>query len=69
MSSFSLVPKAEGRPLLLVAGMLEGGGLELFARVEKKVHEALIKAEFCAYLQVRKRSVSVEAGREYIYIL
>lgn len=55
VSCFSLVPRAVDRPLLLVAGMLETAGLEIFARVEKKVHEALIKAEFCPYLQVRRR--------------
>lgn len=38
--------------MLLVAGMVETAGLEIFARMENKVHEALIKAEFCAYLQV-----------------
>ena len=37
---------------VLVASMLDSGNLEIFARVEQRVHEALIKAEFCAYLQV-----------------
>lgn len=52
MSCFSIVPRSADRPLLLVAGMVETAGLEIFARMEKKVHEALIKAEFCSYLQV-----------------
>lgn len=39
--------------MVLVAGMLETAGLDIFARMEKKVHEELIKAEFCPYLQVR----------------
>lgn len=52
VSCFSIVPRSADRPLLLVAGMVETAGLEIFARMEKKVHEALIKAEFCPYLQV-----------------
>lgn len=52
MSCFSIVPRSADRPMLLVAGMVETPGLEIFARMEKKVHEALIKAEFCPYLQV-----------------
>lgn len=47
-----MVPRSPDRPLLLVAGMLETAALEIFVRMEKKVHEALIKAEFCPYLQV-----------------
>lgn len=56
MSCFSIVPRSADRPLLLVAGMVETAGLEVFARMEKKVHEALIKAEFCPYLQVIRRA-------------
>lgn len=52
LSCFSIVPRSADRPMLLVAGMVETAGLEIFARMENKVHEALIKAEFCAYLQV-----------------
>lgn len=48
----TVVPKVEGKPTLLISGMLESGGLEIYARVEQKLHEALIKAEFCAHLQV-----------------
>lgn len=48
----AVVPQAEGRPLLLVSGMADTDGFELYARVQRKVHEALIKAEFCPYLQV-----------------
>lgn len=52
MSCFSVVPRSADQPLLLVAGMVETAGMEIFVRMEKKVHEALIKAEFCPYLQV-----------------
>ena len=54
MSCFSVVPRSVDRPMLLVAGMAETAALEIFARMEKKVHEALIKAEFCPYLQVSR---------------
>lgn len=47
-----MVPRSPDRPLLLVAGTLETAALEIFVRMEKRVHEALIKAEFCPYLQV-----------------
>lgn len=50
--SMAIVPKAEARPLLLVTGMKESAGLEFYKLIEKKVHEPLIKAEFCQYLQV-----------------
>lgn len=53
ISCFSMVPRSADRPLLLVAGMKKTAGLEIFTRVEKRVHEALIKAEFCPYLEVR----------------
>ncbi|CAM9206262.1 unnamed protein product [Scytosiphon promiscuus] len=64
VSCFSLVPRAVDRPLLLVAGMYKTTGLEIFARVEKRVHEALIKAEFCPYLQ---RFVTVSARRATVW--
>ncbi|CAM9150457.1 unnamed protein product, partial [Hapterophycus canaliculatus] len=64
VSCFSVVPRTVDRPLLIVAGMLETAGLEIFARVEKRVHEALIKAEFCPYLQ---RFVTVSARRATVW--
>ena len=59
ISCFSMVPRSADRPLLLVAGMKETAGLEIFARMEKRVHEALIKAEFCAYLQVDSSAFNI----------
>ncbi|CAB1110919.1 unnamed protein product [Ectocarpus sp. CCAP 1310/34] len=64
VSCFALVPRSTDRPMLLVAGMLETAGLDIFARVEKRVHEELIKAEFCPYLQ---RLVTVSARRVTIW--
>eukprot|EP00904_Undaria_pinnatifida_P002793 jgi/Undpi1/12514/HiC_scaffold_6.g02183.m1 len=64
ISTFSMVPKLGNRPHLLVAGMSETGGLEIFARVKRTVHEALLKAEFCPYLQ---RFVTVSARRATVW--
>lgn len=38
--------------MLLVAGASNSGRLEIFARLEQRVNEPLIKAEFCVNLQV-----------------
>ncbi|CAM9103616.1 unnamed protein product [Ectocarpus sp. 13 AM-2016] len=64
VSCFALVPRSTDRPMLLVAGMLETAGLDIFARMEERVHEELIKAEFCPYLQ---RLVTVSARRVTIW--
>ncbi|CAM9375604.1 unnamed protein product, partial [Ectocarpus fasciculatus] len=64
VSCFALVPRSADRPMLLVAGMLETAGLDIFGRMEKRVHEELIKAEFCPYLQ---RFVTVSARRVTIW--
>ncbi|CAM9971015.1 unnamed protein product [Ectocarpus sp. 6 AP-2014] len=64
VSCFALVPRSTDRPMLLVAGMKETAGLDIFARMEKRVHEELIKAEFCPYLQ---RLVTVSARRVTIW--
>lgn len=52
LASFSLVAGSESRPMLLVAGASNSGRLEIFARLEQRVNEPLIKAEFCVNLQV-----------------
>eukprot|EP00903_Cladosiphon_okamuranus_P012920 g12063.t1 len=64
VSCFSIVPRSADRPMLLVAGMTDTAGLEIFARMKRKVHEALIKAEFCPYLQ---RFVTVSARRATVW--
>eukprot|EP00752_Nemacystus_decipiens_P009657 g8628.t1 len=64
LSCFSIVPRSADRPMLLVAGVRDTAGLEIFARMEKKVHEELIKAEFCPYLQ---RFVTVSARRATVW--
>lgn len=68
MSCFSIVPRSADRPLLLLAGMVETVGLEIFARMEKKVHEALFKAEFCPYLQVTHEAKSGTFGSHHANI-
>lgn len=55
LSSMAIAPRAGSKPLLLVAGAVGSSGLELYARVQERVHEPLIKAEYCEHLQVRTR--------------